>query len=67
MEHVIRKGAMYVAYIHPNATSGGSYTSKINRARVYPSREAAELDLCPENECAVPLHQLMQDLRPRNR
>ena len=63
MEHVIRKGNVYVAYIHPNATRGGSYTSDLHRARVYPDKASADRDLCPENEHAVPLHSLMPRVR----
>lgn len=43
------QGGGYVA--RPGSKS--SYTLKLQQACVYPTKEAAELDSCPENEIAV--------------
>lgn len=37
-----------------------SYTSRLEHARVFRTREAAELDRCPENEVVLGLEQVLQ-------
>lgn len=44
--YVIKKGARYVA----PAGSARSYTTRLERARIFATREAAEAERCPENE-----------------
>lgn len=38
------------AYVSDGRLSSSSYTTTLQRARRYASREAAERDLCPGNE-----------------
>ena len=45
------QGGGYVADIRKSF--GGSYTRSLDRARLYPTKEAAEADRCPGNEVAV--------------
>lgn len=59
----------YSAYLIKRIDQGGgyvaqpghctSYTHSIERARIYPSKEAAEKDRCPENEIVIPLMDLI--------
>jgi hypothetical protein len=37
-----------------------SYTTDLTKARVFPSREAAEADRCPENEQVVAIDNLFR-------
>jgi hypothetical protein len=48
---IINENGWYVAAkVSPN-----SYVQKLEHAKIYPTREAAEVDLCPDNERIVPL------------
>jgi hypothetical protein len=47
-----RADGAYVSDPHRNGT-GRSYTRDLMRAKVYPTREAAERDRCPGNETLV--------------
>lgn len=49
--YVIKRGAEYVA----RPGSARSYTRRLEHARIYPTREAANTDRCPENETVLPL------------
>ena len=40
--------------------SAHSYTGLLQYARSYPTRQAAERDLCPENERVVPVETILQ-------
>ena len=48
----------YVAYPHSNG--GASFTNKLQNARVYPTKEVAERDRCPQSERVVRLEDAMQ-------
>lgn len=50
------------AYLHhdPGGT-GSTWTTALEHARIFTSREAAERDLCQENESAVPLDHCFDD------
>lgn len=48
----------YVADVARNPT-GSSYTRKLEHARIYPTREAADSDRCPENERIVDIAALL--------
>lgn len=48
----------YVAIISPAAIAGGSYTSKLEEARTFASREAAKADAC-ENERVYEVSELL--------
>lgn len=48
----------YVAYITPAAIAGGSYTSRLEEARTFSSREAAKADAC-ENERVYEVSELL--------
>lgn len=37
-----------------------SYTSDLMKARIYPTRDAADTDRCVENESVVPVESLLQ-------
>lgn len=57
MGYVIRRTDQGGGWV---AKPGGkhSYTNKLQDARVYPTREAAEADRCPENEVIEPLSRI---------
>jgi hypothetical protein len=40
--------------------SAGSYTVFLQLARTFPTREAAERELCPENERVVPVEECLR-------
>ena len=62
MAYVIqRTDGVFVSDPRTNGT-GGSYTPLLQKAKVFATREAAERELCPENERIVNLDDLM---RPR--
>lgn len=52
----------YVAIITPAMIAGGSYTTKLEEARTFTSREAAAADAC-ENERVYEVTELLH--RPR--
>lgn len=48
---LVRDDGAFVADMR-KSTSGGSYTRDVLKAKVYPTKEAAEADRCPGNETA---------------
>lgn len=52
-----RSDGAYVADI--TKSNGASYTNKLQHARVFATREAAEKDRCPGNEYVVTLAEEM--------
>lgn len=58
MNYVIRRipdGAYVAREFLP-----GSYTRKLERARLFPTRAAAEHDRCPDNEEIVHINELLR-------
>lgn len=56
---IIRTGNVYVADMN-KSTTGGSYTNKLQYAKVFATREEAERDRCPGNERVVDLSEAMR-------
>lgn len=52
MPYVIERTDQGGGYVAP-AGSRGSYVRELQRARTFPTREAAERERCPENERVV--------------
>ena len=47
------------AFVAPSG-SRGSYTLALQHARTFATREAAERELCPDNENIVPVDSIMR-------
>lgn len=58
---IVRSDGAFVADMK-KSTTGGSYTKYLQYAKVYPSHEASERDLCVGNERIADLNDL---LKPR--
>mgnify|MGYP001559554047 CR=1 FL=1 len=55
---LIRTDGAFVADMQKTRT-GSSYTNKLQWAKVYATKEAAERDSCPGNEHAVPIDRFL--------
>ena len=55
MTYVLNRTDQGRGYVTP-AGSPGSYTAKLQDARLFPTREAAEAERCVENEIVVSAH-----------
>jgi hypothetical protein len=53
------QGGGYASDPNRNGT-GSSYTPLLQRAKTFPTREAAEADRCPGNEIVLSLDEAMQ-------
>ena len=60
--YVIRRTDQGGGYVAPPG-SHSSYTKKLERARIFPTKEAADAECCPENEVAVPVAHLLRGAR----
>lgn len=56
---IIRADGQYVAHM-PTFEHPSSYTSRLERAKIYPTREEARRELCPESEGIVSLRSCLQ-------
>lgn len=58
---IVRDDGLYVVDMKKcSIVSGSSFTRYLQYARVFPTREAAERDLCPGNERVVPTDSILQ-------
>jgi hypothetical protein len=51
---IVKNDGVWVADMSRNPT-GGSYTARLQYAKRFPTREAAERERCPGNETVQPL------------
>lgn len=54
---LVRTDGMYVA----RGGTVSSYTARLQEARIFASREAAERERCPENERVVDVYDVLRD------
>jgi hypothetical protein len=59
--YVIKRTDQGGGYLAPPPMNG--YTKYLERARIFPTKEAADAECCPENEVAVPVAHLLQGAR----
>jgi hypothetical protein len=64
MERYVLKNSETGRYVADmsKSTTGSSYTPDIRKAKLYPTREAANGDRCPGNEYAVSVREEMGEL-----